>query len=185
MTDPSGNAQILRPVLRGQVEASLRMLAECIDRCPDGHWDEPIARYPFWQVAYHTLCFAEYYLSPGKEAFERTAADRAGAEGSFQPRGMAELTEEFPSRRFETRELLTYAEHCRTLAGSVLGEGPGAEGWQTLRGPSGFPRLHFARMGVHVYNARHIQHHAGQLSASLRRIGVDAPWVNDGWRNAD
>ena len=37
-------------------------------------WDAPIAKYPFWMVAYHTLCYVDCYLSPDNAAFERLLA---------------------------------------------------------------------------------------------------------------
>jgi hypothetical protein len=41
---------------------------------------------------------------------------------------------------------------------------------------------------LHIYNIRHVQHHSGQLSAYLRRIGAGIndpkalPWIGTGWR---
>ncbi|KPJ52053.1 hypothetical protein AMJ39_08795 [candidate division TA06 bacterium DG_24] len=47
--------------------------------------------------------------------------------------------------------------------------------------PSGFPWLPFNRFELHLYNIRHIQHHAGQLIERLRSQGVtDFEWVGIG-----
>lgn len=35
-----------------------------------------------------------------------------------------------------------------------------------------------ARGELHLYNLRHVQHHTGQLSAYLRRIGQVPRWVD-------
>ncbi|MBK7405938.1 MAG: DinB family protein [Phycisphaerales bacterium] len=173
----------LRPILASQLQAALSMLTECIRLCPAEHWDDPVAKYPFWQVAYHTLCFADCYLSASPEAFERLIADRRAAGVDFHPTGVAELSEEYPSRRFVQAELLAYAEACRDKIAQVLGDGPEAESAEALAGPSGFPRLKFSRTELHIYNARHIQHHAGQLSALLRRLGLEPRWTGAGWRD--
>ena len=57
-----------------------------------------------------------------------------------------------------------------------------AETEGSLGGPSGFARRAFSRLEMHLYNLRHIQHHTGQLSAFLRRAGVDTRWVGAGRR---
>ena len=161
----------LKTILTAQFEASLAMLRECIARCPAEQWEAKIAKYTFWQVAYHTLCFADLYLTASEEAF--VCRD-------LHPQGMEELNGEYPSRRFSQEELLRYADICR----EKVRESIAAETRETLEGPSGFPRHHVSRAEMHIYNIRHIQHHAGQLSALLRRIEVDTRWVRSGWPSA-
>jgi hypothetical protein len=42
-----------------------------------------------------------------------------------------------------------------------------------------------SRAELYVYNLRHIQHHAAQLSLRLRLDhGVNIAWVGSGWREA-
>lgn len=164
-----------------QLLAALSMLTECIRLCPVEHWDDPVAKYPFWQVAYHTLCFVDCYLSPDNAAFGRLLAEGQASGPDFHPAGMAELEAEYPSRRFEQSELLAHAELCREKIGRVLGDGPDAETAESLAGPSGFSWLPFTRAELHIYNARHVQHHAGQLAVNLRRIGVQPGWTKAGW----
>ena len=171
-----------RPFLASQLLAAHSMLTECIRLCPAEHWDDPVAKYPFWQVAYHTLCFVDCYLSPSDAAFEREVAERKASGRDFHPAGMAELEEEYPSRRFEQDELLAYAEFCREKITQVLGDGPDAETAESLASPSGFPWLPFTRAELHIYNARHAQHHAAQLAVVLRRKGVEPGWTKAGWR---
>jgi hypothetical protein len=57
-------------MLAGQFEASLCMMNDRIRKCPPQHWDGKIARYAFWHVAYHTLCFVDLYLSPDEASFQ-------------------------------------------------------------------------------------------------------------------
>ncbi|MCC6678055.1 MAG: DinB family protein [Phycisphaerales bacterium] len=154
-----------------QFSAALAMLGEAIEKCPDEHWDSPIARYPFWMVAYHTLCFADVYLSKDDASW----APQTGP-GGMHPAGRAELDEEYPSRKFERAELLSYLDFIRRK----LAESMAAETEASLAGPSGFPRLKFSRAELHLYYLRHIQHHTGQLTAILRRHGVDTGWVKSG-----
>ena len=157
----------LQTILASQLDASLAMLEACIRACPAEQWDKAVGRWPFWEVAYHTLCFADLYLAPGEAAW---------APGKFQPKGMAELKDEHPSRRFEQGEMVEYVGYCRERARKVFA----AETAAMLEGPTGFSWLPFSRAEGHLYNMRHIQHHAGQLSAFLRRAGVETRWVRAG-----
>ncbi|HYE01834.1 MAG TPA: DinB family protein, partial [Phycisphaerales bacterium] len=156
----------LKHALRGQFEAALAMLEDCLIKCPAEHWDSPIARYPFWHVAYHALCFVDCYLSPSNEDFGRLLEERKSARATdrslpdLHPLGAEELEAEHPSRRFSRDELRAYVGLCRAKLEAVLGDGPGGETWQTLLGPSGFEWLRFPRLELHIYNIRHVQHHA-------------------------
>jgi hypothetical protein len=178
-------------ILLSQFHAALSMLAECIEMCPEDRWDGRgafcVGTMPCWEVAYHALCFVDCYLAPSNEAFEREVAERAraaggmgevGVGGHFHPAGMKELSEEHPSRRFEREELRRYAVFCRDRAARVLAE----ETEETLAGPSGFSWIPLSRAELHLYNLRHLAHHTGQLTAFLRRCGVETKWCKAGWR---
>jgi len=164
--------EVLRHSLLGQFESALAMHHECLVRCPADQWDQPIAKYPFWLVAYHTLCYADLYLTPGGE--------KAFVLRPIHPKGWYEYEAEFPSRRFEQTELVDYAIVCRDKARTVLN----AETEAGLSGPSCFARQPFSRLELHLYNLRHIMHHTGQLSAFLRKANVDTHWVKTGWAAA-
>lgn len=165
----------LQRVLLAQYEAALAMLRECLTTCPADHWDGVIGKYPFWHVAYHTLCFADLYLSPSDKAFTPR---------EIHPAGWKEFDDEYPSRRFDKDELLAYIAVIREKAVTALA----AETSATLEGPSGHPYRSFSRGELHVFSIRHIQHHTGQLSAYLRRIGPEFQalecmrWVGSGWK---
>lgn len=165
---------LVKSVLTGQFEAALAMLRDCIRTCPPEHWDGIIGKYPFWHVAYHALCFLDLYLTQDEATF---------ALRPIHPAGWAEFNDEYPSRRFEQRELAEYVEICRNKGVAALA----AETSESLAGRSGFARLGFTRLELHLYNIRHVQHHAGQLSAYLRRVdaALQDPatlrWVRTGW----
>jgi hypothetical protein len=159
----------LKKVLTMQHEATLCMLKECIDKCPTEHWEGTIGTWPFWNVAYHALCFADLYLSPNEAAWTARAV---------HPKGIEELREEYPSRKFEKAELLEYADFCREKAIERVG----AETVESLAGESGFPWYKVNRLEMHFVNIRHVQHHTGQLSAFLRRNGVEPKWCGSGWK---
>jgi len=163
----------VKQILAGQFEASLCMLNECVRRCPREHWDGKIAYYPFWQVAYHTLTFADYYLSPGEAAFR--------PRDFHPPQVPGELFNDEPARAggFTSKELSDYAAVCHRK----MVEAFAAESSQSLQGPCGFRGRPISRGELHIYNLRHIQHHTGQLSAYLRRVDptIDPKWVTSGF----
>jgi hypothetical protein len=162
----------LKTILTRQFEAALAMLNDCVQKCPPEHWDSPVAKYPFWQVAYHTLCFVDFYLSPSDADFT--------PHPDLHPRGMAELDDEYPSRRFTREELTTYIHLCRQKAIDTLA----AETPETLQAPCAFTGRPLSRVELHIYNLRHLQHHTGQLSSHLRRLDptLDPRWIGYGWR---
>src|SRR4030095_63347 len=59
----------IRPILKSQYHASLAMLREAIELCPDDVWYDRSQVNAFWQIAYHTLFFAELYLGANPEAY--------------------------------------------------------------------------------------------------------------------
>lgn len=164
------STNFLTDTISSQFLASLAMLHDCIRRCPEANWADAVGRYPFWQVAYHTLCFVDLYLEPDETKFQPRP--------DLHPAGWQEYDGELPSRRFEKDEMLRYVGICREKAVRVFA----AETPESLAGPSGHARRTFSRAELHLYNLRHIQHHAGQLSALLRRIGQEPVWISAGWR---
>ena len=164
--------QLLKQLVADQMEAALAMLNDCVEKCPEQHWDGVIGKYSFWQVVYHTLCFVDLYLSPGEAAYT--------ARPEFHPLGMKEFEAEYPSRRFTREEMLRYMAICREKITEIMM----GETERSLAGESGFSWLSFSRAEAHVYNMRHIQHHTGQLSAFLRRAGTEPKWVRAGWKVA-
>jgi hypothetical protein len=166
------NEQMNSPFARallGQFEAALAMLRRCVQACPEDQWDLPIAKYPFWVVAYHTLYCTDGYLIASERDWKPHPV--------FHPGGMADIDAEYPTKRFTQAELLAYIDFCRQRAHEVLA----AETDESLAGASGFARLKFSRAELHLYNIRHIQHHTGQLGAFLGRLKIASPWVKSGW----
>jgi hypothetical protein len=53
----------LAAILVSQYQASLKMLKQAIDACPDSLWNASGDRNKFWQVAYHAIYFVHEYLA--------------------------------------------------------------------------------------------------------------------------
>src|SRR5258707_405908 len=134
--------QYIKQIITGQFEASLAMMKKCIQACPPAHWDGKIANATFRQVAYHTLFFADLYLSPNEEAFTlRELHHRGGDER--RPTVSAGLPQD---------ETLSYVAICRRKLLEILA----AETRKSLEGPSGFSWRKISRGELHIYNIRHV-----------------------------
>lgn len=161
---------LMKSIVQRQFEAALAMMNDCLKKCPAERWDGMIANYSFWQVAYHTLFFVDYYLSSGEDEFQ--------VREHLHPRNWRDGEEEIPERRVERQELLGYLTICLEKLRRAVAE----ETAESLARPCGFTRRNFTRAELYLYNMRHVMHHTGQLSAFLRRLDVQPDWVSAGWK---
>jgi hypothetical protein len=172
---PRAMIDSFQKILGNQFDASLAMLKQCLQACRPEYWEGKIANDSFRQVAYHTLFWTDYYLSPGEEAFELREVHQHGGD---------DRSSGGPSLGLPKNEALAYLAFCRSKAVETIA----AETVESLAGPSGFARKSFTRAELHLYNLRHVQHHTGQLSAYLRRTDESLgdpsalPWIGSGWR---
>ena len=81
--------QVYKSILQSHFDAALAMLEECIRNCPVKKWNGIIGKYPFWQVAYHTLYCVDLYTA--------TSEDKWKLHPIFHPAGIADILEEYPS----------------------------------------------------------------------------------------
>jgi hypothetical protein len=170
----------LAELLAHQYEASLCMLNLAVVRCPESSWNERVAAWKFCQAAFHAVFFADIYLQPSDDvdALKRQAFH---VEHKADFRDYEELEDREQVLFYEKPFVLSYLQNVRRKAQEIIGR----ESADVLGGPSGFRRRKCSRAELHVYNIRHIQHHAAQLSLRLRLdAGVDIPWVGHTWNEA-
>ena len=161
-----------------QYEAALSMLAACVARCPDARWHESVVNLKFCQTVFHTLFFADVYLGPDLDSLRRQPFHR---EHELEFADYEELESRPQKTLYEKPFITTYMQFCRDKAQQVIR----SETEESLRKNPGFDWLNFSRAEVHVYNIRHIHHHAAQLSLCLRRENGDGiPWVGSGWQQS-
>lgn len=125
---------------------------------------------------FHTLFYADFYLGQDEESFRRQPfhVDNQHWFGDYE-----QLEDREPVSLYDRPSIRAYLEHCRRKATDVIA----AETEDSLTAKCGFPWRQFSRGELDVYNIRHIQHHAAQLSLRLRiDSGVDIPWFGSGWR---
>jgi hypothetical protein len=157
----------LRNSLWQQFGAAIDTLENAIVACPESVWGDRPGYHEFWYLAYHTLFFLDLYLSDSTEAEFRPPS----------PFGLEELDPAglLPPRVYTKQELRTYLEHdrrkCRTAMQSLSMEKANAS--------CGSLRPGLTILELHMYNMRHVQHHAAQLNLLLRQRVNSAPrWVS-------
>ena len=166
-------ASKINAVIVSQYRASLAMLRAPIERCPEDLWASETHENRFWQIAYHALFYTHLYLSPGEESFEPWELYRPEYESlgplPYPPYALPEIGDPYTQA-----EILDYQALVEGMVVKRVGAAP-------LEGPSGFPWLAFDRLELHLYNVRHIQHHAGQLVDRVRHArGGSFGWVGSG-----
>ncbi len=156
--------EIYRQTIAGQFSAALQMLASALRQCPDELWTETVGRFPFWHVAYHTLFYTDLYLSQSEDDFVAPPFHRDGYQffGRLPWPPHEAVVADQP---YDRAPLLEYVDRVAAKLAAALREETAA----TLAKPCGFPWLKLSRAELYAYNLRHVQHHAGQLSALLAR----------------
>lgn len=156
--------------VKRQFEAAFEMVRVAVERCPEEHWEAPVGEAPFWHVAYHAVFFAHLYLSAGEQAFVAWEGHRAESQ-NMGPRPWIPGDVFVRPEAYSKAEVLAALEAARGQLEAGLRE-PGPEA------ASGFSWLTGTRFETHVYNLRHLQHHAGQLCSALReRTGEGVRWA--------
>jgi len=167
--------QTLQRLTTRQFQAALCTLNACITRCPDQAWDAPVARLKFCQAAFHVLFFADFYLGPDEASF-KSQPFHENHPDFF--RDYEEFAHREQTLLYDKPTTQAYLQHCLNKAQQIIP----AESAEVLAAPSN-QRPQLTRAELHVYNLRHIQHHAAQLSLRLRLDAREAvPWVSSGWR---
>jgi hypothetical protein len=184
--EPSWGAPLWR-----QLGAAIDMLDNALVACPDALWRQRLWSPPadaspppgfaeFWYVAHHTLFWLDVYLSASREDDSAPPAPFARAE--IDATGEPRVRPNRPYTKEELRAYLAYARRkCHTTLATLTDERAGQPyefPWEKGRPISG--------LELQVYNLRHVQEHAAQLSLFLGQHGVPdeaLDWVM--WAQSD
>ena len=163
----------VRPVLKRQYHASLAMLREAIERCPDDLWLSSDRKNAFWQISYHTLFYTHMYLHEGEASFRPWVKHQANVQN---PSGLVGQVNKDPSRPFadpySKSEVLEFWSLCDTMVDSAL------DRLDLDSASSGFSWYPIGKLEHQLVNIRHIQHHSGQLIDRLRAsCDVGVAWA--------
>lgn len=160
--------------LSRQFGVAIDMLEDALVACPDSLWTERLWRTPppsefpprfaeFWYVTFHALVWLDLYL-------------RGVPEDEFAPpapfaQGELDSAEAQPARPYTREELRGYLaslrEQCHTTFAALTDEQarrrvdyPWCEGQPV------------SYLELHLYNLRHVQEHAAQLSLFLGQHAI-------------
>ena len=166
----------MKSAIKSQYIAALKMLKEAIEKCDEALWYSNDYKHQFWWVAYHTLFYADYYLSAFEESFTPWEKHIPYFEGGFEsadpltidaanlPDGLVAYCRE---------DLLDYINKIIESVEERIEQ-------IDFEAPSGFSRLAINKFELQLYNIRHIQHHTGQLNERVReKLDQNVKWV--GW----
>jgi hypothetical protein len=70
-TETAVGTDEIRKIIKSQYHASLAMLRETIERCPEELWMSTASTNAFWQIAYHAVFFAHLYMFPNAQSDRR------------------------------------------------------------------------------------------------------------------
>jgi len=160
---------ILQSIER-QYRASLAMLGEAIERCPESLWIAEEHKNRYWHVAYHAVFYTHFYLHPTEGDFRAWVKHQQDSQYLGPPPRASEGARKIP-RPYSKADVLEYHELCRAEVEAKVRT-------LDLGAPSGFSWLPFSKLELQFYNIRHLQHHTGQLADRLRTaVNVGLPWV--------
>jgi len=169
------NIELLKHILANQYAAALSTLAHCATWCPGNLWNAKIAQAPFHQVIFHTLFFTDYYLESEPHSFKQQAYHLQNQEmfGDYE-----QMEDREPIERYTRDQIQSYLGFCKEKAAVVCAGEDEASLAAMAESKSSLTRVE-----LHLYNIRHIQHHAAQLTLRLRLDSdVDIPWVWSCWK---
>ncbi len=161
----------LRAALTGQFRAGLAMLRQAVERFPEAAFAGDGEAPPPWHLAYHALFYTHLYLQPDEASFRPWERHR----DEYQFLGALPWPPHRPPRIGEpyTRaEILEYLEAVDGMVGAAL------DRLDLDAVTCGFWWYDLPKADHVLMNLRHLQHHAAQVVARLRRAaGTGVDWV--------
>ena len=162
-----------RNALWQQFGAAIAMLENALLACPASLWEEriwhtspdqsqPSEDATFWSITYHVLFWLDLYLVGTNEGF---------APSMPFTRHEAEAESDSPTRLYTQEELHGYLVHLREKCQTTLTGLSDERAQQQVTFPwSGGTFLSF--LELQLYNMRHVQEHAAQLSLFLGQHAI-------------
>lgn len=174
----------IKDALKEQYHASLAMLVDCIEKCPDDLWTSPSRkdqdgdRYcirSFWRIAFHAIYFTHLYFGQSVDAFQPWPGRRKDYfEGMWHAPFETEPFE-FPDDADPAtkKELLEYVAYVDSILDETI------DGLDLDAEESGIPWYkNFGKLSHELLTLRHLQGHVGQLSELLMAREIDTDWIS-------
>lgn len=154
----------LKEILWSQFGASIDMLKNAIEFCPESFWD---TEQQFGYYAFHCTFFLDYYLTLDPRGFVPP-----------QPFSLSEFEDRMPERVYTKEEVLTYLEFCREKCHNLIAAMTDEIYKSNWINES--KTMKYNIVEILLYNMRHVQHHVAQLNLLLRQNIDDVPqWVRE------
>ncbi len=164
----------LRAILKSQYHASLAMIREAIERCPEELWYSEEPTNSFWQVAYHALFFTHLYLQPTEAAFRPWAQHQAAVQHPDGIPGPLDPASDLPliPSPYSQAQVMDYCGICDEMVDEAVDE------LDLASDESGFSWYPVPKLEHQIVNLRHLQHHTAQLADRIRSAtGNGVRWV--------
>lgn len=177
MRAPHMQQTTLAAVLKSQYHASLAMLREAIEECPEELWDDATPLNAFWRIAYHAVFFAHLYLQPDEQSFVPWHGHQGDVQFPDAILGPPDPTSRLPlgPSPYSRIEVLEYCEFCDGEVDATV------DRLDLESQESGFSWYPVSKLEHQFVNIRHIQHHAAQLADRVRAAaGVGVRWRGRG-----
>jgi hypothetical protein len=165
----------LRQALKEQYHAGLAMLAECVEKCPEGLWLAGEHPRTFWRIAFQAAFFTHLYLGQNEAAFQPWPGRREGIHHGLwrppfevEPYELPEGAEIY--RRTEILDYLRFVDELVDPTVDQLNLDSEETGFSWYKNMS--------KLSHQLMNLRHTQGHVGQLSELLMARGIDTDWVS-------
>jgi hypothetical protein len=157
-------------IICSQYHASLAMLKQAINCCPDYLWNDQQDRNKFWHLAYHVLFYTHLYLSSSDEEFKPWAMHRDDYQflgpKPWPPHDLPKI-----GTPYTREDILTYLSVCWQFVDTQL---PLID----FESPSGFSWQPYNKLELQIYNIRHLQQHTGELMERLgSRAQIEVNWI--------
>jgi hypothetical protein len=159
-------SEVFSSAIEEQYGAAIAMLEKVINSCPEEVWDERNSGPPFWQVAYHTMWYLDWYLGGSKEERENFT--------SKYKKGLENLRE-IPDEILSSEQIISYLDGIKRKAKqrtNILN-------LEELRRKPIYEWHGNSILSSMIYNIRHVMLHIGALNSRLLRKGVELKnWVS-------
>ncbi|MBK7894550.1 MAG: DinB family protein [Candidatus Promineifilaceae bacterium] len=156
--------------ITSQYLATLAMMKQVIEKCPDELWRNPTFTNPFWHIAYHALFYVHLYAQPEEATFVPWEKHRPNLNG-FGPPPWAPDAPWERGEPFSRAELLDYLAICQKEVTKQTSQ-------LNPEAPSGFSWIPLNKLELQFYNIRHLQLHVGELCERLwAEAGIEVGWV--------
>jgi hypothetical protein len=58
-----------KEILKSQYRASIQMLRDAVESCPDSLWNDGTYTNPFWHIAFHAIFYTHFYFHATEDDF--------------------------------------------------------------------------------------------------------------------